>query len=71
VLIEFAGIRETMRSIAEVFPVRPLAHATSLAFDRREHGAAIDGGDLAIVAAWGLAGLAMALARFGWEPRTR
>jgi hypothetical protein len=29
------------------------------------------GGAIAVVAAWGLAGLAIALRRFRWEPRER
>jgi ABC-2 type transport system permease protein len=71
VLIEYAGIPDTMRSIAEVLPVQPLADAGLLAFDSREQGAAIAGGDLAVVAAWGLLGLTIALWRFSWEPHTR
>lgn len=69
IFIEYAGIPHTIRDVAAVFPVRPLAAAMLLAFDRHASGAAIAGRDLLIVAAWGAAGLALALRRFSWEPR--
>lgn len=56
-------------SVADVFPVRPLFESFFAAFDPGSSGAGIELGDLAVVAAWGLAGLAIAVWRFRWSPR--
>jgi ABC-2 type transport system permease protein len=58
----------TLRDIASVFPVSHLNGALFKAFDPATTGAGIAGGDLLIVAAWGLAGLALAVWRFSWSP---
>jgi ABC-2 type transport system permease protein len=55
--------------VADVFPVRHLFDALLAGFDPATASAGFEAGHLAIVAAWGLAGLAIALRRFRWEPR--
>jgi ABC-2 type transport system permease protein len=55
-----------LQQIAEVFPLQHLVAAMSRGFLPGAGGVAW--GDLAFVAAWGLAGLALALRRFRWTP---
>jgi len=55
--------------IAEYFPVRHLITATYTAFDPTGSSTTgIDGNDLLIMGAWGLAALMIAVRRFQWEP---
>jgi ABC-2 type transport system permease protein len=53
--------------VAAVFPVGHFQRAVFAAFDPRDGGAAP--GALWVLAAWGLAGVVLALARFRWDPR--
>jgi ABC-2 type transport system permease protein len=69
IFIEFLGIPPLLRSIATVFPVRHLAAALTVQFASGGHGRAFSAGDIAIVAAWGLGAIVMALLRFRWEPQ--
>ena len=55
--------------IADFFPVRPFLQATFATFDPLEVGSRLHWGDLAVVAAWGLAAGVVAVRRFRWEPR--
>jgi ABC-2 type transport system permease protein len=57
--------------VADVFPVRHLAAALLTAYNPHTHGAGLAGTDLLIVAAWGAAGLLIALRRFSWLPLGR
>jgi ABC-2 type transport system permease protein len=57
--------------IADVFPVRHLAAALLAAYNPHSNGAGFAGWDLLIVAAWGVAGLVIALKRFSWLPLGR
>jgi ABC-2 type transport system permease protein len=57
--------------IADVFPVRHLAHALLTAFNPHTVGAGFAWSDLLILAIWGAAGLAIAVWRFGWQPKNR
>jgi len=58
-------------NVADVFPVRHLAAALLTAYNPHTHGSGIAGTDLLIVAIWGVAGLALALRRFSWNPLGR
>ena len=51
-------IPDWMNSIASVFPVKPLFDSLLAAFDPPRPGSASTWGDLAVVAAWGVAGAA-------------
>ena len=62
-------IPSLLSAIAEVFPIRHLAVALLTPFTHT-HGAGIATGDILIVAAWGVAGLAFAARAFQWSPRT-
>ena len=63
-------IPDWMNSIASVFPVKPLFDGLLTAFDPNTTGAGIPWGDLAVLAAWGVAGIVLALRFFRWSPRT-
>lgn len=54
-------------NVASLFPVRHLAAALLTAYNPHTRGAGVAGADLLIVAAWGAAGLAVALRRFSWS----
>jgi ABC-2 type transport system permease protein len=68
VFVPNVNIPSGLRHIAEVFPVQHLAHGLHHAYDPAVHGIGIPWGDLAILAAWAVAGLAVALRRFSWTP---
>jgi ABC-type multidrug transport system permease subunit len=52
------------------FPLRHFAAAMSDAVNPASSGAGFRPGNLAVLAAWGLAGAVVAVRRFSWEPRT-
>lgn len=62
-------IPEGVLHFADLFPIRHFFEAFFTAWDPNTAGAGLELGDLAVVAAWGLAGLAVALFAFRWEPR--
>ena len=62
-------IPDWMDTIAGIFPIRPLFNALLTAFDPQTTGAGIEWGDLAVIAAWGVLGLVLALRGFRWMPR--
>ena len=57
--------------VAAVFPVRHLASALLTAYNPHTRGTGVAPVDLAIVAAWGVAGFVVALRRFSWLPLAR
>ena len=57
--------------VADVFPVRHLAAALLTAYNPHTTGAGFAGGDLLVVALWGVGGLMVALWRFSWVPLSR
>jgi ABC-2 type transport system permease protein len=63
-------IPDGVLNVADAFPVRALFEAIFKAYDPGTSGSGIAFGDLAVVAAWGLAGLIAALIWFRWEPRS-
>ncbi len=69
VFIPESEIPSGVLGIADAFPIRHLFDALLAGFDPSTAPGGFELGDLAIVAAWGLAGLAIALRRFRWEPR--
>ena len=68
VYIPFQRLPAALQQIAEAFPLQHLVAAMSHGFLPGASGVALS--DLAIVAAWGAAGLALALRRFRWTPVT-
>lgn len=57
--------------VANIFPVKHLAAALLTAYNPFTRGAGFSGGDLLVLAAWGIGGLAVALRRFSWLPIRR
>jgi ABC-2 type transport system permease protein len=55
--------------IADLFPVRHFFQALFAVWDPATTGAGFEWGHLAVVFAWGVAGLGIALLAFRWEPR--
>lgn len=55
-----------LRHVAQAFPLQHLVSALSRGF--RPGSTGVAWGDLAILAAWGLGGLVVALRRFRWSP---
>lgn len=66
VYIPSVRLPDALEQIAEAFPLEHLVAAMGRGFLPGASGVAW--GDLAIVAAWGVAGLAFALSRFRWVP---
>ena len=58
-----------LRDLASVFPVSHLAESMHAAFDPLSGGSGFDLKGLAVMAAWGLAGVVAAVRYFSWEPR--
>jgi ABC-2 type transport system permease protein len=71
VFVAISALPSWLVSVADVFPVRHLAAALLTAYNPHTHGAGFAWTDLAIVAAWGVAGLIVALRRFSWAPLGR
>ena len=62
-------IPEGVLHFADAFPIRHFFQAFLTAWDPSTTGAGFEWGDLAVVAAWGIAGLLIALKTFRWTPR--
>ncbi len=60
-----------LADVGEIFPVRHLANALLIAYNPHTTGLGFAGLDLLIVAAWGAAGLLVALRTFSWQPLGR
>ena len=60
-----------LADVGEVFPVRHLASALLAAYNPHTTGLGFAGLDLLIVAAWGVAGLLIAIRKFSWLPLGR
>jgi ABC-2 type transport system permease protein len=69
VFIDTASLPRWLVHVADVFPVRHLAHALLIAYDPHTAGAGLSVGDLLAIAAWGAGGLAVAVWRFSWLPK--
>ena len=60
-----------LADVGEIFPVRHLVDALLIAYNPHTTGLGFAGLDLLIVAAWGAAGLLVALRTFSWQPLGR
>lgn len=69
VLIPQTEIPDGILAFADVFPIRHFFLAFFSSYDPAVAGSAIEWGHLAIVAAWGIAGLLIAVRFFRWIPR--
>jgi ABC-2 type transport system permease protein len=57
--------------VGAVFPVRAFAAALLAAYNPHTTGSGLRWGDLAVLVAWGAAGLIISIRRFSWLPRAR
>jgi ABC-2 type transport system permease protein len=71
VFVAVSALPHWLVDVADVFPVRHLAGALLNAYNPHTRGAGLAPVDLLVVAAWGAAGLAVALRRFSWLPAGR
>jgi ABC-2 type transport system permease protein len=69
VFIPDSELPEGVLHVADAFPVRPFFQAFFTAWDPNTTGAGFEWGHLAVVAAWGVAALVIAMLAFRWEPR--
>jgi len=69
VFIPETEIPEGVLNFADLFPIRHFFEAFFTAWSPTTTGAGFEWGQLAIVAAWGVAGLLIAMRTFRWEPR--
>ena len=56
-------------SIADIFPIKHLSLALQTAVNPFETGSGFELAHLAVIAAWGVGGLVVAVRFFSWEPR--
>jgi ABC-2 type transport system permease protein len=70
VFIPETEIPDGILSFADLFPIRHFFEAFFAAYDPATAGSGFEWGNLAIVAAWGLAGFVVALRFFRWTPRS-
>jgi ABC-2 type transport system permease protein len=59
-----------LRHVASVFPVQHLAAGFRHAYVPGAHGSGIVWSDIGVLAIWAAIGLAVALRRFSWLPKT-
>jgi len=69
IFIPISALPAGLAYISYVFPVHPLAAALLEAYNPYTAGSGLNWGYLAILAAWGVAGLIIAVRRFSWLPR--
>ncbi|HWH34009.1 MAG TPA: ABC transporter permease [Acidimicrobiales bacterium] len=69
IFVPAESIPDWLVSIADVFPVKPLNDSLFVAFDPATSGLGLAWGDLAVLAAWGVAGAVVAARGFRWIPR--
>jgi ABC-2 type transport system permease protein len=69
VFIPDSEIPSGVLHVADVFPVRHFFEAFFTAWDPNTTGAGFELGNLAVVMAWGILGLLVAVRLFRWEPR--
>jgi ABC-2 type transport system permease protein len=62
------NIPDTMRTIAGLFPVKPLFEALVVVYDPATAGAGFFWRDMAVLTAWGIGGLILGLRFFRWTP---
>jgi len=62
-------IPDGVLNFADAFPIRHFFEAMFTAWDPNTTGAGFEWGHLAVVAAWGIFGLLIAVRFFRWEPR--
>ena len=70
VFIPAVNLPSWLSHVAQVFPVQHLANGLHHAYDPAATGIGIVWSDLGVLALWAAIGLAVALVRFSWLPKT-
>jgi len=71
VFVSVSILPRWLADVGTAFPVRHLENALLTAYNPHTAGLGFSGQDLLILAAWGAAGLVLALLRFRWQPLSR
>jgi ABC-2 type transport system permease protein len=69
VFIDMRGTPDWINTVSRIFPIRRFADAMLGIYNPSSTGNGFYWTDLAVIAAWGLGGLILALRFFSWEPR--
>ena len=69
VFIPVLDLPHWLVDVAKVFPVHALADALLGAYNLHTTASGLNWADLGVLAAWGAAGLVIAIRRFSWMPR--
>lgn len=69
IFIPLAEAPGWLHTIGALFPVKHFSEAMGAAFDPFQTGAGFEWDSLAVIAAWGVGGVLVALRFFSWEPR--
>ena len=69
IFIPLSELPHWLANIGAIFPVHALTDSLLAVYNPNTTGAGLRWGDLAILAAWGAAGLIIAVRRFKWLPR--
>lgn len=69
VFVPTSQLPHWLAQVASVFPIKPLNDALFACFDPRAGGNGLQLGKLAVLAAWGIGALLLAVRTFSWVPR--
>lgn len=70
VFVDMRDAPEWINTVSEIFPIRHFADAMLGIWNPLASGTGFYWTDLGVIAAWGVAGVAIAMRFFTWEPRT-
>ena len=69
IFIPLQDAPDWLKTFGAIFPVKHFSEALGTAFNPFETGAGFEWGALAVIAAWGVGGVLVAMRFFSWEPR--
>jgi ABC-2 type transport system permease protein len=69
VFISTDNLPAWLEDLGRVFPLAHLAEGLQRCFSPASTGSALDGANVAVLAAWGVVGLAVAIRTFRWDPQ--
>jgi ABC-2 type transport system permease protein len=69
IFIPMQDAPQWLRDLASVFPVSHLSRSMHEAFNPLTQGSGFEVKSLAVIAAWGVVGIVLAVRYFTWEPR--
>jgi ABC-2 type transport system permease protein len=69
IFIRSENAPQWISTLADVFPIKHFSKALQVSFNPFETGSGFEPERLAVMAAWGLAGILIAVRKFEWEPR--